>query len=158
MSTTTAVPGGNATFYTADEITPRRGREVEKLMLQMGDLLQRIRSASKVTAPDGTVSDKTDDPEYSGLPIMLTEVEADLFAKLTDVITWAYLQSWTVKVPAGNALIDLPIPVTPDALLDLPGPLYRALIAVGQKIAAGKIEEFDVSTAALEDQASPTGV
>lgn len=145
MSHTIEVPGGEAEFFDADELTPRRKRPVEELGLQLGDLIQRIQDARKVT---GAADDET--TGLTGPDLEISDRQAALLAKFSDVATIMWLKSWT---------LDLPFPANPDALLDLPSKLYDALQREAGKLQKGTDNsEFEANDETLADPNSPTGV
>ena len=153
MSHTIDVPGGTATFYDQDELTPRRTRPVEEITLELGDLLDRVTTAHTLAVAREAGKPETVDvnPDLIGPDIVLDRRQARLFRELQDAITWARLQSWTV---------DLPMPATPEDLLDWPKDLYIEIsrhvsILTRQERQAGNT--FDISDASLENRNSPTG-
>ncbi len=155
MSTTIAVPGGSATFFDVNELTPRRRRPLEVLMVQMGDLQERIQAANTVTVvgPDGTTETTAPLPPTPGqmprLGVTLDAREAGLMVEVSQVAAWAFLKSWTLTAP---------LPATPDDMLDMPSTdLYDTIVQYGAKLYAGTVGEgFDVGPTTHADPASPT--
>lgn len=135
------IPGGQATFYDQDEITPRRLRPIQEATLRMGHLMTAVMQARSVGGEDAR-------PELPGasLPDMNAD-EAHLFVGLQDLAVWAFLKSWTLPDP---------VPDTPDGLQDLPMGLYAALAAEGSRLFSAS-DSFQVGQQTVGDRSSPTG-
>lgn len=148
MSSTITIPGGTAELFTKHELTPRRRRPLEKLDVQNGPLLTKIRLARTITKADGTTEEN---PGLFGPDLILTDHDAELLTNYNDAKVVSRLKSWTLEAP---------VPTTTDQLLDVPGDVYDALSA---GVAALLAEEekapnpFVVSEATLENPESPTG-
>lgn len=134
--------GGRAVFYAQSELTPRRTRDLDVQLTHLGPRMQELAAAREVTAPDGT----TDESEHlPGAPVTISEEEATKFAAVNDLAAWVYLKELRDK--NGRRM---PLPETVDDVLDLPLPVYRAVVAhAGQLVAASLGDEF--SSAALDD-------
>jgi len=148
MSTQVTIPGGTAELFTAPELTPRRRRPLEKLDVLNGPLFAKIRVARTVTKADGTSEENVG---LFGPDLVLTDHDADLLTRYQDAKVWARLKSWTLT----DAL-----PASPDALLDVPGPVYDALavgVAALEKAEAVVVDPFTPSEATLENPESPIG-
>lgn len=158
MSNTIAVPGGSATFYDVNELTPRRRRPLEVLFVQMGDLQERIQAAATVTVTDpadGSAATTAPlEPAVAGktslaVPIVLDAREAGLMVEVGQVAAWAFLKSWTLPEP---------VPATPDDMLDISSTaLYDAVVGHGAKLYSGNVGDgFDLGPETVTDPASPT--
>lgn len=121
------VPGGQARFYSQDELTPRRTRALDVQIAHLGPRMHQLAVASQVTTADGAVDTSSVLP---GPQATISQAEAEAFAALNDLAVWVYLKSWTV---------DRPLPETPDDVLDLPTPLYAVLVDHAAKLVAGQL-------------------
>lgn len=129
--------GGVARFYAPAELPPRRSREIEVLSTVLMPKMQAIEFASQVSV-DGQVADVSD--LLAGAPVTLTRAEARDLAELADTAGWAYLRE--LRDTAGQ---QLPLPVDPDAMLDLPPAHYRAIVNhAGKLLMSGDDGEFTV--------------
>jgi hypothetical protein len=149
MSVEITIPGGTATLLTNKELTPRRRRPLEQADIMNGPLMTKIRDARRVVSPTGEVEEN---PGLWGPELVLTERDAQLLTSYQDKKIIARLASWT---------IELPLPTTTDALLDVPGDVYDALAAglVRAEVADG-VNPFVPSAGdggTLDDAESPTG-
>lgn len=152
MSVEIPLPGGNATLLTNKELTPRRRRPLEVADVMNGPLFTKIREARRVVSPTGAVEENVG---LWGPDLVLTERDAELLTSYQDKKIIARLKSWT---------LDLPLPVSTDSLLDLPGDVYDALSA-GLVLAevADVTNQFvpsvgtEAAPGTLDNPASPTG-
>ncbi len=143
-------------FYDHGELTPRRQRPVQELSLQMGNLLERLRNARRVTGAMESDADAAPSAEdeavnvLSGPDVEIDERQAHLLAIFSDVVTFMWMKSWT---------LDLPFPTAADALLDLPIGVYEQLTQHAAKMQAAPAEEspFELNDATVDDVTSPTG-
>ena len=128
------IPGGEATLRSeAAELSPRRRREVELLAARLGRVLEPIQTAGRLFCEGELMEDRSKvkvkmGPRkgklaYPGPDLEVSELQMRLLTRLNDAIVWSLLESWT---------LDLPIPTTPDDMLDLPADLYDV---IGQKAA-----------------------
>ena len=152
MSVEIPIPGGTATLLSTKELTPRRRRPIENADVQNGPLFAKIRNARRIIGADGQVEEN---PGLWGPDLVLTERDAELLTSYNDKKIIARLASWT---------IDLPLPTTVDALLDVPGDVYDALsvgVAVAEKADGPNPFEPSEGTpeapGTLDTPASPTG-
>lgn len=123
------IPNGEAEIRTlANEVSPRRRREIEIIAAQLGTVLPRVQSAARILV-DGEVMDdrskqrhkqgpKKGKPVFTGADVDLTVKQLRLLSDLNDAIVWSLLAGWT---------IDEPLPSKPDDLLDLPSDVYDSL-------------------------------
>jgi hypothetical protein len=152
MSVEISIPGGTAVLFSNKELTPRRRRPLQQADLIQGPLFAKIREARRVVGPDGQVE------ETEGLwgpDLVLTDRDAEILTSYQDKKIIARLASWT---------LDLPLPTTTDALLDIPGDVYDALaLGIVKAEAADGPNPFVPSEGTpeapgtLDDPASPTG-
>lgn len=148
MSHSIDLPGGTVEFHDANELTVRMTRPVEELSFQMGDLLQKLARGGAVTgaADAEAVTDAV-------VPVVeVSERQAHLLGKFSDVVTFMWLKSWT---------LDVPFPKSPDGLLDLNRDDYDAISRhAGELYKADmmKGDAFELSSATVEDVESPIGV
>jgi hypothetical protein len=146
MSVEITIPGGTAVLLTNKELTPRRRRPLELADVMNGPLFTKIRDARRVVSPTGEVEENVG---LWGPDLVLTERDAQLLTSYQDKKIIARLSSWT---------LDLPLPTSTDALLDVPGAVYDALSAgLVQAESADGANPFVPSEATLEDAESPTG-
>ena len=146
MSVEITIPGGTAVMLTTKELTPRRRRPIQMLDVMRGPIFAKIREARRVIHPDGTVEETEG---LYGPDLVLTEQDAAMLTSYQDVQIFARLQSWTLPEP---------LPVSADALLDIPGDVYDALAdGVVKAEAADGANPFVASEETLENPASPTG-
>lgn len=124
VALTIAVPGGMAEFYSPVELPPRRAREIEVRVAVLAPKLRRLAVAQQIIR-DGEIV--AEDEGLDGIPEGLSFDESRQIAELSDVVTWAYLRSWKVRP-------DRDLPTEPDALLDLPRPLYKAVTEHAAKV------------------------
>lgn len=160
MTTTITIPGGTAELYGPRELTPRRRKPSELLATMLGRTLTQIGTAQRLLCDGLVVEDRTrilekdgeivpvgEDEDidqviaesgatrkYLGPDLDLTRSQLALINELNDVGAWALLKSWTLPDP---------LPATPDAFLDIPGPVYDAVRAEAAKIIA---ESKDIAT------------
>jgi hypothetical protein len=134
MSITVEIPGGKATFRSSpEELTARRKRPVELIGARIGQVFGSLPAAARILVDGEILEDRTEDVKADGTPLFagpavdLTVKQIELLSMLNDAVTWMLLESWT---------LDLPLPESPDAILDLPGPLYDALRTEAAKINA----------------------
>ena len=142
LETTIPIPGGKASFFKKNELSPRRDREIEVIAAQMNSAkLKRLQAAVTVVGEGETGGE------------VLTETEARLMLSITEVGAWAYLKSWSLKVDGEPR----PLPDSPDGWLDVPKNIYDPITAHVAKILAADIDAgFGLES--FEDQESPTGV
>lgn len=135
------IPGGQATFFDRDEITPRRMRPIQEATLQMGHLMTDVVQAQSIGGEDSR-------PDLPGaaLPDMDAN-QARLFASLQDLAVWAFLKSWTLPDP---------LPETPDGLQDVPMNVYNALAVEASRLFTAA-DAFVVGPETVADKTSPTG-
>lgn len=148
MSSTVTIPGGTAELFAKSELTPRRRRPLEKLDVQNGPLMARIRDARRIIKADGT---SEENPGLFGPDLILTDRDAEQMTSYQDAKIWARLKSWTLPEP---------VPASPDGLLDIPGPVYDALalaVVALEASEAGQVNQFVPSDETLENPESPTG-
>jgi hypothetical protein len=147
MSRTIEIPGGAAELFTQEELTPRRQKPVKSLFFRSGALLDKLANNSKVIHPDGSVEE---DPNLPAGVVQLSQADADLLVDIQYATTWAYLKSWT---------LDLPLPKSPDELLDIPSHIVDVLNREAKAIDGGVpiAAAFEPSEVTLEDEDSPTG-
>lgn len=148
MSTTVEIPGGTAELYDKDELTARRKRPSRVLLTAHADLIEKVSTAATVIAPDGRVEINKN---LADVVLYLSEDDALNLDRIQDATTWGLLKAWD---------LDLPLPATPDDLLDIPDGVYEALkLAVSKHtgIAAELAELFEPSDISLEDTSSPSG-
>lgn len=146
MSVEITIPGGTATLLSNKELTPRRRRPLEKADLQQLPLFTKIRNARRVVSPTGEIEEN---PGLWGPDLVLSDGDVELLTSYSDKKIIARLSSWT---------LDLPLPTSTDALLDVPGDVYDALQAgIVNAEAADGANPFTPSEATLEDAESPTG-
>lgn len=148
MSHSIDITGGQAEFYDTDELTVRQERTVEELMLQLGDLMQRLANASVVSgAADGEAL-----PGLTGPPVVISNVQAEQLARLGDEVTFMYLKSWTLQ--------DLVFPSKASDLLALKRGIYSEISQHAAKLFSNKNAGggFELSDSTIADTDSPTGV
>lgn len=148
MSSFADIPGGRAELFDKTELTARRKRPGKLLMTAHADLIQRVASAAIVTSPDGRVEFNK---HLTGAELTLTEADALILDRLQDASTWALLKGWD---------LDLPVPESPDELLDLPDELYEALKQAAVKAGVGVDDIADLFEAPEDGDGvlnSPTG-
>ena len=134
MALTIDIPGGEAVLTDEQgKLSPRRRREIEVVSSRIGRKLETIIKAERILV-DGDLVDKreqvldpeTGEPRFVG-EIDLSEHEFRLLGRLSDTIAWALLESWT---------LDLPLPATPDAFLDVPQGVFDAIREAAAKVNA----------------------
>lgn len=140
----TPIPGGMAEWYDRVQLSPRRQREIDVIGLQIMPRMRELRTARTVSI-NGEVVDTSD--TFDGPPVGLNSAEARLLAELTDVAVWAYLKSWTLR-RGGEPR---PLPGSPDAVLDLEGPLYMALSKHAAKLLMETDDDGGFTVDALPD-------
>ncbi len=141
MTQTIDIPGGHATFYSRDEVPPRRQRVINKLGLRTQGLFELL----------GNTAGK----DQAQLRAQVSDDEADLFFELQDAVTWALLKEWDLTATDGTSPV--PLPAGPDDILNLDRPLYDALSTGSANIFADTSESFDATDESLENPQSPTG-
>lgn len=167
MTKTIDIPGGTATIYTVDELTPRRQRAMQVISLMAGSALKKFRAAKTLTMPDGTVKNAdgttaaptVEEKEEAAIDQLananLTEAEATVFFKIQDASIYAHLKDWTLT--DGNGA-PLPRPETVDAVQDIPGPVYDALSAeINALNDTNEADSFEPNEATAADPNSPFG-
>jgi hypothetical protein len=123
------IPDGEASIRTlANEVSPRRRREIELIAARLGQVLPAVQSAARILVDGDVMDDRSKQrhkqgprkgkPVFTGADVDLTVKQLRLLSDLNDAIVWSLLDGWT---------LDLPLPRTPDDLLDLPGDVYDAL-------------------------------
>jgi hypothetical protein len=127
------IPGGTAELFLPSEITPRRRKPVAILSSRIGRVVGALQTATRIYCEGDVIEDHTDDlndegkPLFTGGDIEVSARQMELLWDMNNASTWALLKSWT---------LDLPLPSSPDALLDMPGDVYDVLIAEAAKIVA----------------------
>lgn len=112
------LPGGaRARFHAPNELTPRRTRQLDILMAELGPLIGKVTIASRVAR-----GETVDDRDLPGEPLTLTRQQATDLAELNDVVAWTYLKH--VEDPSGERREY----ATVDDLLDAPAPVYKAVV------------------------------
>ena len=146
------IPGGSATWYKDEELSPRRSREMDIYEVTLMPKLRQLMVAQKIIGPDGTV--EAEDEGLNGIPVGISLDESRQLFAMNDTAAWAYLKGWTLKRNGEPA----PLPESPEALLDLPKKLYEALIQHAAKITKSRITKTDgFSVDSYEDEDSPSG-
>ena len=151
--TRSVIPGGTATWFKADELSPRRSREMDIYEVTLMPKLRQLMVAQKIIGPDGETL--AEDNGLGGLPVGLSLDESRMLFDMNDTAAWAYLKSWSLKRNGQPA----PLPETPADLLDLNAKLYQALIEHAAKITKQRLVTpgFELSDEAVEDDNSPSG-
>ena len=149
MSRTVTIPGDTAELFDRNELTPRRTIPYQIMLNRADELMSKLAAARKVTAPDGRVEEN---PDLDGPEHRLTYHESEMLEYLQLASNWGWLKSWT---------IDLPLPATWEALLDVPKPITDALHAAILLHASNRtpevVSDFEISTETLENKESFTG-
>lgn len=150
--TRSVIPGGTATWYKDEELSPRRSREMDIYEVTLMPKLRQLMVAQKIIGPDGETLEE--DNGLGGLPVGITLEESRQLFEMNDTAAWAYLKGWSLK-RNGEAV---PLPESPSALLDLNKKLYEALIQHAAKITKARITKVDgFSVDSYEDEDSPSG-
>jgi hypothetical protein len=157
---TIKIPGGTATFCKKSELSPRKERELDVLFSQISPRKIKAIQHAHAVIIEGEKTGQDVSDQLTGDDTVLTEEEARLMFRAAEVGSWAYLKSWSLKVTEiqGESSISnpRPLPENPDAFLDLPSPIYKAITDHVAKIIAQDIDEgFSVASAGNPD--SPTG-
>ncbi|UFU14638.1 hypothetical protein LQK89_02750 [Curtobacterium sp. C1] len=136
--TTLKLPGGGvATFYKPGELTPRRERPLTILNAHLMPKFQEAFRAAGIVDPT----------KLGPFDLSLSIEDTEKIIHLQELAAVAYLKGWTKAEP---------VPTEADELLDLPRPLYDALVGHAAKIQASSlVNMFTVD--AVEDPDSPTG-
>ena len=128
---TTDIPGGKATWFTRGSMPPRRERMMQTELLPLRSLMENVKN-----------------PEYP-----ITSEEAAKLLSINELAVAVYLKSWTLVDGEGNAL---PVPVTPDEILDIEDPkLYQVLVSQAAEF-LGNSADDGFSVDSVEDANSPT--
>lgn len=133
-------PAGQAHWFSVSELSPRRNRELAKWEMVIMPKLVELAKARLITGPDGEVL--AQDDALPGLPVGLTVEDTAAMLDLNTAAAWAYLKSWTLTYSNGSPV---PMPETPDDLLDLDNILYESLIEHAAKIQKQKVQ-FQATT------------
>jgi hypothetical protein len=143
------IPGTNATvtFWKPLELSPRRSREMEDLREYLSPLL---RAAAIADGIDLEGDEEVVRTQMRNGNLRLSREDNKMFRELGDITAWTYLKSWTVK--DGAEIRELP--ETWEDLLDLPRPIYNAIVQHAAKIGTSPGGGFDVTSVA--DPESPT--
>jgi hypothetical protein len=136
--------GGRALFYSQAELTPRRTRDLDVLLTHLGPRMRDLAYASEVLSADGATLAAATLP---GPAVQISRDEAAEFAQLNDLAAWVYLKD--MRDSSGQRR---PLPDTVDGMLDLPTPIYKALVAHAAELVAASMADGDQWTvAALDD-------
>ena len=129
--------GGSVQWWKRSELTPRKERPMSILNAH---LMPKYKQAVDATGKN---------PDDLGpLDVGLSREDLDEVYELQELTVLAYLKSWTLK--------DIPLPQNRDELLEIPLPIYDALIEHASKIQAVNLSDA-FSVDAVEDPESPTG-
>ena len=149
-TTTVDLPDGHtATLADPVNVPVRRNRPLQVIAARLGT--KRFEQLKSVLG-DGT-TDEDEAEAVAQLEAMdLSESDYDALLRMTDASVYALLESWT---------LDRPIPDSPDALTDLPQPVYDALAAAAQAVqsvhrAEGALEFGDLADPGAIDPEAPT--
>ncbi len=133
MSRDYPIPGGTLTLAEDHEITERKLRPVKVLGLTLSENERQAFQRGLKKIDRSSLS-----------PQAMAKVIA-----MQDAYIWQYLLSWTLEQP---------IPADPDAMQDLSGALYDAVMSAGMEhMDALKGGDAKFTVDAVEDEASPTG-
>lgn len=157
---TIPIPGGQATFFSREELPPARERELQVLYAQLNPRkIKALQQAARILDEDGAITDES--PILDGPDAVMNELEARLMFKAGDLAAWAYLESWTLRISdaVGGSSEPRPLPASAEEVLQLPRKLYDALTEhaakfVARDIEADKKDGFDVGS--VQNQESPT--
>ena len=163
LPTTVKIPGGQASFYSKDDLPPRRERELRIALAQVDwGKARRLANAQRILSEKGDELDASD--VLPGEDIILTEHEARQFNEVGDVAAWAFLKSWTLQDAHINGetttLTQRPLPADPDAFLDLPRDVNKPIMQASAELLADFMETDDTFTVdgGAGDDDSPTGL
>lgn len=163
LPSTVKLPGGQASMYTRDDLPPRKERELRIALAQVDwGKASRLANASRVVDEGGETLDQSD--VLTGADVIFTEEEARRWAAVDDIAAWAFLKSWTLTDARINGetttLTPRPLPIDPDAFLDLPRNIYRPLVDASALLLADYMEHQDAFSidGGVEDPDSPTGL
>jgi hypothetical protein len=146
MSVTVQIPGGTAELFEPKELTPRRQIPSKALLYRSDKLLGKLATARRVTSPDGETDER---PELDGEDVRLTEHEAITLEEIQYATTWGFLKAWTLNIP---------LPATWDALLDVPLEVTTALNEAVSKLGnPDVVADFEMTPETLRDTSSFTG-
>lgn len=165
MSVVIEIPGGKATLRDdRAELTQRRLQPITLIGARLGKgISEQLTTAGRILCEGDVIDDRTDqldkdgDRIFPGPDVNLSERQLEQITKMGVAVAWALLADWT---------LDLPLPESPDGLLDLPPDLYAALIQEAAVINArmnggGFTVDEAMETRGADgepDQSLPTGV
>lgn len=163
IPTTVKIEGGQASFYSNDDLPPRRERALRIAVATLNwAKARRIETAQRILAEDGAELDASG--VLPGDDVVFTKAEAAEWAELGDVASWAYLKSWTLMESHINGetttLTPRPLPADPDEFLDLPRGIYTPITAAAAELLGEFMraqDDFTVDGGAGDDD-SPTGL
>jgi hypothetical protein len=148
------IPGGTATWFTRKELSPRRSRELSVYEIKLMPRLRELAIAQKIIGPNGETL--ANDPGLPGIPTGISMEESREMLEMNDTAAWAFLKGWSLKRNGEP----VPLPETPDDVLDLPPALYQALIEHAAKITTSEVSApqsgFEFNDESFEDEDSPT--
>jgi len=127
---TTTIPGGTASWFTRETMTPRRERRLQVEAMPLQSLMKRI-----------------EDEDYT-----LTREETSQMLAINELAVVLFLKSWTLTNEDGTPR---KLPESEDDVLDLERPLYDALTKDAAKLFVA-IADNPFSVDAVEDENSPT--
>ena len=153
-ATQCSLPGRNvARFFRPAELSPRKSRELDVYEMTLMPKIRQLAVAQRIVGPDGETL--AEDDALGGMVVGLSLDESRQLFEMMDTSVWVYLKSWTLK--DGNGM-PLPLPVSPDALLDLQPEIYKALVAHASAITQEQMTKpAPFSVDSIEDPDSPTG-
>jgi hypothetical protein len=130
--TTIDIPGGSATWFSRESLTPRRERTLQVDLMPLMDLMGRI---------------EVEDYKF-------TREETAALLAVNEVAVVVFLKSWTLVDETGAPR---PLPEDADDVLDIEDrPLYEALTKYAAKLFAGtSTDGFTVDS--IENPDSPIG-
>lgn len=150
MTTTIDLPGGGtATFLDSDELSNRQVKELRRSARKVGIIGQHLKDLGldDLRTDDDTEADPESDEgkaaaeakNIAALKVLtsLSDSEDDNLDLFQRTATAIRLTAWT---------LDIPLPLTPESVDDLPRPIYTAVTEEAAKLDLN--ESFDMEHAA----------
>lgn len=129
------IPGGTATLRSdRSELTERMMRPIQLIGMRLGRaVMDGLPTAGRILCEGDVIDDRTSQVDdhgervFPGPDLDLSERQLAHLHRMGEAVTWALLVSWT---------LDLPLPDSPDGMLDLPQGVYRPLADEAARINA----------------------
>lgn len=155
IPTLVQLPGGVARLRDPKDLTVRHTRPYQTILMAIGpENLARIigSTAAKTAAESG--ENGTEQFVAMMSELQLDYRMAELITQMNDAVIWKWLESWTLKRPLPNSMLDVPAMLTEE--------LYQALnLACSKREAEHRAatgeDPYSPNAATIDNHDSPSG-